>query len=195
MVVTGQTPLENSLVQQAKNEFRQYEGKVEFNYLVGFPIDELNNRLQELPQNTAIFYLGMISDKAGRVYSSTEVLEQLIPSSSAPIYAASEIQMGLGIVGGRLIDFNAMGTRAAEIGLRILRGESPQNIPVEVIPNTTMLDWRQLRRWGISENRLPSGSVVRFREPTFWEQYKWRVVGVISLVILETVLIVFLLIH
>ena len=32
-----------------------------------------------------------------------------------------------------------------------------------------LLDWRALRRWSISENRLPRGSIVQYRQPTFWE--------------------------
>ena len=40
-----------------------------------------------------------------------------------------------------------------------------------------MFDWRQLQRWGIDEDRLPPGSIIRFRELTMWQQYKWRIVG------------------
>src|SRR6185295_17021319 len=130
-----------------------------FSYLVGPPLDELKDKLSELPGDTVVLYLGFNADRNGRNYSSPDVLTSLMSSSSAPIYGASEILMGLGIIGGRLIDFDAMGTRAASMGLRILGGENPKNIPVEVIPNTTMFDWRQLRRWGISENRVPTGSV------------------------------------
>jgi signal transduction histidine kinase len=32
-----------------------------------------------------------------------------------------------------------------------------------------------LRRWKISENVLPEGSIVQFREPTLWQRYKWYV--------------------
>ena len=44
-----------------------------------------------------------------------------------------------------------------------------------------MVDWRQLRRWGISETQIPPGSVVRYKEFSVWELYKWRIVGAISL--------------
>ena len=47
----------------------------------------------------------------------------------------------------------------------------------------------------VDESRLPAGSVLRFREPTFWELYKWRVVGAISLIVLQAVLIVGLLVN
>jgi PAS domain S-box-containing protein len=194
VVVAGKASLDSAMVEQAHEEFRAYEGKVEFIYLTGLPIGELRNKLAQLPEKSIIFYLSISSDDAGKFYTNPEVLALLAPSANAPIYGASQTFMGTGMIGGMLIDYEAIGTRAAEMGLRILAGESPQNIPLEVVPNTTMFDWRKLRRWGIDESRLPAGSEVRFKEPTFWEQYKWRIVGVVSLCILEALLIVWLLI-
>ena len=97
-------------------------------------------------------------------------------------------------IGGRLL-FRSDRQSRAKMGGRILGGESPQNIALQTVPSTTMFDWRELRRWGIDENKLPVGSAVRFKEPTFWEQYKWRVVGVASLIILQALLIIWLLIN
>ena len=58
-----------------------------------------------------------------------------------------------------------------------------------------MFDWRQLRRWGISEDELPPGSVVRFKELTVWERYKWRIIGVLGLCVLQSVLITVLILE
>jgi len=98
--------------------------------------------------------------------------------------------LGHGIVGGRLIDFEMQGVRAGELALRLLRGEKlgPADI-VAKDANVYMFDWRQLRRWGLKENRLPSGSVIRFRQPSVWEQYRWTIVGALALIALESLLI------
>ena len=58
-----------------------------------------------------------------------------------------------------------------------------------------MFDWRQLRRWGVAEQSLPPDSIVRFKELTFWELYKWRIVGAIVLVALQSAFIVVLLVE
>ncbi len=195
VVVAGTATSDTGLVQMAHEEFRSYEGRLEFAYLIGLPLEELKNSLSKLPPRSIIFYLSVSSDTSIKIFTSPEILAQLIPSANAPVYAASQIHMGNGIVGGRLIDFEAMGTRAAETGLQILAGESPGNIPPHAIPSTTMFDWRQLRRWSIDENRLPAGSVVQFRELSFWELYKWRVIGAVSLIILQALLIIGLLIN
>src|SRR5262249_25451905 len=63
------------------------------------------------------------------------------------------------------------------------------------VPTVPMFDWRQLRRWGISESQLPPRSFVGFKEPTFWEQYKRQIIGFISLSVVEALLIVGLLVQ
>jgi signal transduction histidine kinase len=114
----------------------------------------------------------------------------LAETSRVPIYGLAGTFMGHGMVGGRLIDWEKQGTRAGELALRVLRGEKlgPADI-VTQNTNTFTFDWRQLRRWGLREDRLPSGSVILFREPSVWERYRWPIVGALALILLESVLI------
>ena len=64
-----------------------------------------------------------------------------------------------------------------------------------VTNGTPLFDWRALRRWGISETRLPPGSVVQYRQRTFWEQYRWRILGVLGFCGLQTALIIGLIVN
>jgi signal transduction histidine kinase len=57
-----------------------------------------------------------------------------------------------------------------------------------------MFDWRQLRRWAISEGKLPDGSVVLYKELTFFEKYFWYVIGLTLLGIIETILLISLMV-
>ncbi len=73
---------------------------------------------------------------------------------------------------------------------RILRGEPASSFPPRIVPTSTpTYDWRELRRWRISESRLPSGSVVLFRQPTAWERYWWEVVAGTAVIVTQAVLI------
>ena len=45
------------------------------------------------------------------------------------------------------------------------------------IAATPAFDGRELRRWGISEDRLQPGSVVLFREPTAWQRYRPQIIA------------------
>src|SRR5262249_413949 len=62
-------------------------------------------------------------------------------------------------------------------------------------PIVPMVDWRQLKRWRIPENRLPPGTVVRFSQPSVWDVYRWHIIAGLALCALQTGLIVGLLIH
>jgi signal transduction histidine kinase/CheY-like chemotaxis protein len=79
--------------------------------------------------------------------------------------------------------------KLGELTLRIANGERPQDIPIERAPETPMFDWRQLKRWNISEDLLPPGSVIQFRELTMWEQYRWRIVAAIGVILFQALLI------
>lgn len=103
--------------------------------------------------------------------------------------------IGNGAVGGIVPTAETIAIRAAEMALRIVNGDKAHDIPIERAPIVPMFDWRQLRRWGISENALPAGSVIVFKEHSFWELYRWRILGVSGLVLLQTVLIAGLLVQ
>jgi signal transduction histidine kinase len=60
-------------------------------------------------------------------------------------------------------------------------------------PSVSMFDWRELMRWGISEKQLPPNSVVRFKEPSFWELYRGRIIFAVSLITLQALFIALLL--
>jgi PAS domain S-box-containing protein len=54
---------------------------------------------------------------------------------------------------------------------------------------TPVYDWRELKRWQISESRLPSGSIIQFREPTLWEQYGWYIVAALVIMAIQAAMI------
>jgi PAS domain S-box-containing protein len=67
-------------------------------------------------------------------------------------------------------------------------------MPVEITSVIPMFDARELKRWGISEQKLPAGNIVEFKRPSFWEEDKWYIVSTASAIIVEGALIGFLLI-
>jgi C4-dicarboxylate-specific signal transduction histidine kinase len=80
------------------------------------------------------------------------------------------------------------------VAVRILGGERADAIKVEPMRFATPeYDWRELQRWGISENRLPPGSVIDFRELTPWQKYSWQISATGAAILLEAALITVLL--
>jgi two-component system sensor kinase FixL len=95
-----------------------------------------------------------------------------------------------------MASFEIEATNAAGLGLRILAGEKPEVLSVNGAASCAyMFDWRQLKRWGIDEENLPPGSAVHFRAPSFWNLYRWQIIGVLSLCTIQAMLIVGLLLQ
>jgi len=194
LVITGSAPFDVYWEGVARQAFRSYEGRVTFEYLAKLAIDDLLKRVANLPDGSVVIYLPVSRDATGKVFIPAEALKLLATAANAPMYGYADSYVGRGIVGGHVLSFEMEAKHAAGFALRILAGERPEQISVPAVsPNAAMFDWRQLRRWRISEASLPPGSEIRFREPSLWDLYRWHIVAAISLFVLQTALIVALL--
>ena len=149
-----------------------------------------------MPDRSLVLYAWQQArDDQGKVWESGEILSSITKATPVPIFGMSVHSVGRGIIGGHVYTVEAAAGKVAEVVRRIANGERAEDIPVQNVPTVPMFDWRELKRWGISENRLPPGSIVRFKDPTFWEQYKWRIIGALTLIVLQAALIAVLLVE
>jgi PAS domain S-box-containing protein len=195
-VVTGKSKFDVEWKAEARRVFQAYEDKLAFIPLAGLPMPELSRRVAELPANSIVYYVHVLEDGDGKILVPSEALKQIAAKANAPVYGHVDTYVSRGIVGGRVFSFEAAGQNAAALGLKILAGERPEKIAgIGAGGNSYMFDWRQLQRWGISETSLPPGSIVRHHEPGFWDLYRWHILGVISICIVEALLIIGLLVQ
>lgn len=195
-VVTGSADFDKHYEEGAREQFREFEGRLAFTYTSGQPLEEVKLIAAHLPEDTAIFTVTMSEDRTGSRFITIDATSQIARAASVPVYTWRETELGTGSLGGSLLSFDKIFEQSAPIALRLLRGEKAEDIPVtEISPNVVAFDWRQLQRWGINEGNLPPGSQVRFKELTFWEQYKGRIIAGVTLIVLEALLITVLLIE
>lgn len=192
-VVTGNSYQDKFVRGEAQKQFRPYEGRLHFTYLSDLTIEELKEKTAALPPNTVIIYLSFTVDKLGHSFTGPEALSRFAPTANAPVFGIAETYLGAGMVGGCLVDFNALGKRLGEVALRTLAGEKAPDITPQTAANMTVVDWRQILRWKLDQRGLPAGSIVRFKEPTFWDRYKWYVVAAAVAFVVQAALILFLL--
>ncbi len=195
-VISGKAKFDMQWEAEARRVFHPYENDLQFIFLSGLALPELLKQVEAIPEESVVYYLHVFEDGDGKILIPAEVLEQLAAHAHVPIYGHVDTYVGRGIVGGRVFSFEGAGKDAAAVGLRILAGERPANIGIQASSaNSYVFDWRQLQRWGISEAALPPGSVLPDYQPSFWELYRWHIVGAISLCIVEGLLIVGLLVQ
>lgn len=196
VVIFGASPLEKFWLGEFRREFQKFTNRVAFTWLNELSFEEIKKRAAAIPPNAVIFYGLLVVDAAGVPYEYDDALKSLRAVANAPIFGLFDKQLGLGVVGGRLLSHQEIGVQAARVALRILRGEVPSDIPIKIGDTSApVYDWRELKRWGISERRLPPGSMVKFRPPSMWEQYRWTIVGALAVIAVQAGLIVGLLLH
>jgi signal transduction histidine kinase len=195
-VVVGNSPLEKYWRAELAREFQPFANRLTFEWFDGLSFDQIRRRCARLPPGSAILYILMAMDGEGVSFSEARALGELHETANAPIFGVHDTQLGRGIVGGPLMEIRALSRNTAQVGLRLLRGEAPAGIRVPPqIPGRPQFDWRELRRWDISEASLPAGSRVHFRQATAWERYRLPIVGGISVFVLQVALILALLLN
>ena len=192
-VVTGNSDPDRAWVEELHREFH-LANRVKFVWLDKISFAELEKLAATLPPWFAIFFTPLQVDVAGVPIAQERALESLRASSSAPIFGTFESLLGHGVVGGPAVSSNELGQRAASVAMRILQGQAPGSIETQPLgPGRPVYDWRELRAWNISENALPPGSEVRFRERSLWDLYRWQIILVATTLLLQATLITVLL--
>jgi signal transduction histidine kinase len=195
-VVSGAGVSDRNYESQAREEFRPFEGRVEFTYLSGLVMRDLEQQLGALPAGSAVYYVVIREDGAGERFQVMDALSRVVSAANAPTYSWADAAVETGIVGGSRRDQLTQTKAIATLALRVLRGERADRIPVSSIDtNVDQVDWRQLRRWGLDETRLPAGVRVLSRAPSMWDQYRRYIIGAVILMLAQTALITGLLVQ
>lgn len=195
-VVSGAGARDKALERQAREQFRRFEPRLKFAYLSGLPTSQLEDRLAALPANSIVYYLLVYEDGAGALFQPLEYLDRIAARANRPTYSWVDSTIGHGVVGGIMQRLEAQVGAIANLALRVLSGDPAAGIPITRMNlDVAEVDWRQLRRWGISEGRLPVGTQILFREPGMWQRYKGYIFGASAILLAQTALIIGLLVQ
>lgn len=195
-VVSGIHPLDRSLKNEAQRDFKEWEGRLEFRYLSDLPMAEILSTVSSMPPGSIVFVIALTNDVTGRIFTIKEVSQQLGRVSNAPVFGLLDVLLGDGIVGGYMLSYKHIGTRAGDLVLEILReNRNSDEIPaVFEVPHLPMFDWRRLRQWNLTESALPKGSIVINREFSLWD-FKYYIFGVFAFITAQSFLIAGLLMY
>ena len=173
-----------------EGEFTRFRGRVTFIWSDQLSLPDILRRVASLPSHSAIVYLAFGTDAQGGAYADQQVLADLHAAANAPMFSAFTPLFGHGVVGGSMMSIGGLAGRTADVAGRLLNGAPPASLrSAPQSRGDPMFDWRELQRWGIPESRLPPGSVVQFRRPSLWDEYKWTVLAAITVLLLQTLLI------
>ena len=190
-LVGGTAPNDVYIEQGFRLGFGAYAAKLGLIDLTKLSMEKTLSRVGSLPPDTLVIYASILRDGAGKSFVPREALSLISRASKVPVFSFTESYLGFGIVGGRLVSFKEHGREAANLTLRVMGGESPASIPFGgEQAYVSAYDWRELKRWGISEKALPPGSTVKFKSLSVWEQYRKMILGGLFFITFETLLII-----
>ncbi len=174
---------------------RELKAELEIIEATGLSLEETKARIHSLPDRTIIVIGSFLYEPNGQRLDVPQLVDEFYPSANAPLFADSDMAMGKGIVGGAVLSVQGAAEVVGEQLAQLLKGADPESLPVKEVKNSFIVDWRQLKRWGIPESTLPADAIVLYRQPTAWEQYGRYIVGFLSLLVVLLFLVAFLLVE
>ena len=190
-IIIGNSPNERFWVEEQQRILGPLlKSRVKLIFYNEQPFEAILKAVASLPTHSAILFQQLWLDGAGAVYGDKEPLKRIDEVGTAPIFSFDETFFTGAVVGGPMFS-PAEGARpTAAVAVRMLGGENAGGIKIPPITfSAPKYDWRQLKRWNISESRLPPGSEILSREPTVWEQYSWPIVLIIAIILTQAGLI------
>lgn len=142
-------------------------------------VEDLRARAARLERDSAIFMLASLRGEGTARIQPRELALQVAAVTRVPIFTHSESLVMPGVVGGYVVSGEAVGRLMA----RLLLGQPAMVDQVQGY----YFDYPTARRAGL--RNLPQEAVMLNRPHNVWELYRWQIVSVVGLVVIEGVLI------
>ena len=195
-VVAGNGLMDRRLTSEFRNDTRGFGNRVSINYLDDLNVEELLRRVEHLPDDSFVYYLTYSLNFQGKAVITRDFSQLLGERSNRPVFSWLDLHaLGIGILGGRVTTTRASATMSVDIVEKVFQGESIDSIKPKPPYVEFIYEWKELKKWDIDLKKLPLDSVIQNRTYTFYELFKWRIIGGIVLLVIESLLILFLLIN
>lgn len=157
-------------------------------------VEEIYNQMERLPPHSLIILGNFSRDTAGKVTDISLFAENIAKHSSVPIFILYDFHSGKGTLGGSIISAKHQGTLAGEMAREILNGRNVNEIPMNLNDSTSyVFDAEVLKKYGISENRIPPDSLLINKKPEVIDVYfRELVTAIVIIIILACSLVVLL---
>lgn len=194
VVIGGVSDADRTVLARIQEAAQSVDG-VKFEFWTNQPVALICAAARNLPNGTVILLGTVQRDVTGEPFYTSRVVQMLAPTASVPVYVLGQGLIGSGALGGSVVNSENMGKESGRLALRALAGEPVDQIPVvEWSTGTPMVDWRELQHWHIRPGQLPSGTVMRYRPTSLWEEHKVLILFAATGLVLQAITIVALLV-
>ena len=192
--VGGTSGFDRFWEEETRKVLERFTDRTRFRWITDGSLKQTTTEVSKLSPSAAVFYISMLRDGGGHSMTATEAVGDLCRASKAPVYGLTAHFLNAGTVGGAVFDFAANGRKAADLALRVLRGEwVPVGSPELEIRNPLAVNWAALRKWNLTESLVPADAEIRHLPPSLWETHRPLILWTTFLVLIQSALIIGLL--
>lgn len=160
----------------------------------GLSIHEIEQRLSQLDNRSAVVYTTMYRDREGHRFFPYQLVPGMVAASRAPIYAWYSTYLDGGVTAGAMYDFEENGRLTGEAALSILRNRGRiDGLTFAALPARCTANVTQLERYGLSMSALPADCRLIDFPRSIFREYRGVVLAALAVLLAQTVTIVALL--
>lgn len=158
--------------------------EITIDYVSGLTLPEFAAYAAGLGPDAILIILTIFRDASGRDFTPVNAAEIIAREAGAPAYAVYDTFVGRGVVGGVVQRFRDVGAEMADEAVRLIRGEPVA--PLRDLPALPMADWQQMRRFGLSPELLPPGTLLEHYDPPVWERYRAPILLAMAVILAQS---------
>jgi PAS domain S-box-containing protein len=194
-VIAGVSQWDTYWLSVAHSELLRHQDKVKEIDIVGPAGRQVIEKVAELPPHTVVLFQLRPDDLSQPAFEPVDMLTAV--AQMLPTYSAwPGLALNHGGVGGAYRNLPKEAVLNGEIAARVLSGERLENIPIVRDSELQVhVDSRALQRWHIPESALPPGTIVEYRQPTFWQRDRKYILIALILIVAQALLIAALLLQ
>lgn len=140
----------------------------------------VSEKMRHLPENTCVL-LGTWRVDCTESYvigNTTYMLRDANPT--LPVFTIASVGLGHWALGGFTPEYHRVGKEIASATYDFLDKENGPGVNLVTIPGIYTFDVKRLHEFGLDSLNLPQGAALVNKTPSFYEQYKYWVIGVVS---------------
>lgn len=166
---------------------------VTLDFLTELSFAALEDELRTLPDDTVVILTHYLVDTQGSILTPTESAKHTSAACRVPVYTVWDFLVEAGAVGGVVVDGHAQGAAAARFAVQLLAGTPLEQLPMQhTSPNSTLLNYPQMQRFGIRRTALPPQAIVLNEPVSLYQRYRQWVWSAVAFVGLQSALIALL---
>jgi signal transduction histidine kinase len=187
VVFTGSAGFDDGWQDRAREVLADQPG-LDIEFVTGLTLPEFEAAAAALDPDTILVILTIFQDASGARFIPAQAAKEIAERSAAPSWAVYRTFLDNengGVVGGVVEPFQEIGRQLGKLALDVLSQQAAAGTIVPV-PHRAVIDWEQLRRFGLDRKLLPEDALLIGYDPSVWESYRIVILAVLGVVLAQT---------